>query len=174
MHTWYSPVPRLTKISLLQEDGDEDQQLHQIDFESEETSVSTSEVPRCSMAYFRETAENMKKALSSSETASCSCLFHKQNHPEEDPLRIDLVVQRDEHFLQGCAPLFARALLPVERLLRHLEMSPSDVDEIVLVGGSTRIPHIKYLLRTFFQRERLHDEIDPDVTVAYGAASILQ
>jgi molecular chaperone DnaK (HSP70) len=51
-------------------------------------------------------------------------------------------------------------------------MKASDIDEIVLVGGSTRIPHIKKQLRDYFQKE-LNDHIDPDVTVAYGAASIL-
>jgi molecular chaperone DnaK (HSP70) len=54
-----------------------------------------------------------------------------------------------------------------------LDMSKEDVDEIVLVGGSTRIPHIKKLLKDYFGKERLNDDIDPDITVAYGAASIL-
>ncbi len=51
-------------------------------------------------------------------------------------------------------------------------MKSDDVDEIVLVGGSTRIPYIKQQLREFFKKD-LNDHIDPDVTVAYGAASIL-
>lgn len=51
-------------------------------------------------------------------------------------------------------------------------MSKDSIDEIVLVGGSTRIPKIKDQLRDFFQKE-LNDHIDPDITVAYGAASIL-
>jgi heat shock protein 5 len=52
-------------------------------------------------------------------------------------------------------------------------MNKEDIDEIVLVGGSTRIPYIKMLLRDYFGKERLNDHIDPDITVAYGAASIL-
>lgn len=51
-------------------------------------------------------------------------------------------------------------------------MRKDDVDEVVLVGGSTRIPLVKQRLRDFFNKE-LNDHIDPDVTVAYGAASIL-
>jgi molecular chaperone DnaK (HSP70) len=51
-------------------------------------------------------------------------------------------------------------------------MNKSDIDEVVLVGGSTRIPKIKLMLRQFFGRD-LNDHIDPDITVAYGAASIL-
>lgn len=51
-------------------------------------------------------------------------------------------------------------------------MDKNDVDEVVLVGGSTRVPLVKQQLREFFGKE-LNDHIDPDVTVAYGAASIL-
>jgi len=60
----------------------------------------------------------------------------------------------------------------VHRLLHDLNMRKDDVDEVVLVGGSTRIPLVKQRLRDFFNKE-LNDHIDPDVTVAYGAASIL-
>ena len=63
-------------------------------------------------------------------------------------------------------------MAPVERLLGELEMKKEDVDEVVLVGGTTRVPRVKQLLREYFQKE-LNDHIDPDITVAYGAASIL-
>lgn len=52
-------------------------------------------------------------------------------------------------------------------------MQKQTIDEVVLVGGSTRIPYIKQLLREFFDQKELNDHIDPDITVAYGAASIL-
>jgi molecular chaperone DnaK (HSP70) len=52
-------------------------------------------------------------------------------------------------------------------------MQAGDVDEVVLVGGSTRIPLIKDLLRKHFNKDKLNDHIDPDITVAYGAASII-
>jgi molecular chaperone DnaK (HSP70) len=52
-------------------------------------------------------------------------------------------------------------------------MTKTDIDEVVLVGGTTRIPLIKQQLRDYFGREDLNDKIDPDVTVAHGAASIL-
>jgi heat shock protein 5 len=58
------------------------------------------------------------------------------------------------------------------KLFAFLEMKREDIDEVVLVGGSTRIPYIKDQLKEYFQKE-LNDHIDPDVTVAYGAASIL-
>ena len=74
-------------------------------------------------------------------------------------------------FETECKPLFDRAMLPVYRLLKDLEMQKEEVDEVVLVGGSTRIPKVKKMLREYFEKE-LNDHIDPDVTVAYGAASI--
>lgn len=51
-------------------------------------------------------------------------------------------------------------------------MSRGDIDEVVLVGGTTRIPLIKQQLKEYFGKD-LNDKIDPDVTVAYGAASVL-
>jgi len=51
-------------------------------------------------------------------------------------------------------------------------MSKNDIDEIVLVGGTTRVPLVKQQLKNYFGKE-LNDHIDPDITVAYGAASIL-
>lgn len=75
-------------------------------------------------------------------------------------------------FHSTCKHLFDRGLLPVKRLLDDLGMSTNDVDEIVLVGGTTRIPKIKQKLKDYFGKE-LNDHIDPDVTVAYGAASVL-
>ncbi|CAN0168786.1 unnamed protein product, partial [Phaeothamnion confervicola] len=71
-----------------------------------------------------------------------------------------------------CAPLFARALAPVDRLLEQLALAPSDVDEVVCVGGTTRIPRVRELLRERLGVERLNTHIDPDVTVAWGAATV--
>jgi len=71
-----------------------------------------------------------------------------------------------------CSQLFERALLPVARLLGDLQMDKKDVDEVVLVGGSTRVPLVKQQLKDYFGKE-LNDHIDPDITVAWGAASIL-
>jgi molecular chaperone DnaK (HSP70) len=76
-------------------------------------------------------------------------------------------------FEHACSNVFDRALEPVSRLLEEMDMPTEDVDEVVLVGGTTRIPFVKQMLRTFFSKE-LNDHIDPDITVAYGAASVLQ
>jgi L1 cell adhesion molecule like protein len=61
-------------------------------------------------------------------------------------------------------------MAPVEQVLRDAKMSKSDIDEIVLVGGSTRIPKIQQLLSDFFNGKELCKSINPDECVAYGAA----
>ena len=69
-----------------------------------------------------------------------------------------------------CADLFQKTMAPVETVLQDAKMSKSDVDEIVLVGGSTRIPKIQEMLSKFFNGKQLNHSINPDEAVAYGAA----
>jgi heat shock protein 1/8 len=69
-----------------------------------------------------------------------------------------------------CALLFKRALNPVEDVLKQSSISKSNIDDIVLVGGSTRIPKIKDLLKKMFPGKEPSNEINPDESVAIGAA----
>lgn len=73
-------------------------------------------------------------------------------------------------FEELCQDLFRQTLEPVERVLRDSKMSKSDVHEIILVGGSTRIPRIQKMLSDFFNGKELNKSINPDEAVAYGAA----
>ncbi|KAG2463915.1 heat shock 70 kDa protein-like [Polypterus senegalus] len=66
--------------------------------------------------------------------------------------------------------LFRGTLEPVEKALRDAKMDKSQIHEIVLVGGSTRIPKIQKLLQDFFNGRELNKSINPDEAVAYGAA----
>jgi L1 cell adhesion molecule like protein len=66
--------------------------------------------------------------------------------------------------------LFKRTMDPVEQVLKDAKISKSQVDEIVLVGGSTRIPKIQQLLSEFFNGKKLNKECNPDEVVAQGAA----
>ncbi|XP_061682412.1 heat shock protein family A (Hsp70) member 8b [Syngnathoides biaculeatus] len=66
--------------------------------------------------------------------------------------------------------LFRGTLEPVEKALRDAKLDKSAVHEIVLVGGSTRIPRIQKLLQDFFNGKELNKSINPDEAVAYGAA----
>eukprot|EP00033_Pygsuia_biforma_P003059 GCRY01003361.1.p1 GENE.GCRY01003361.1~~GCRY01003361.1.p1 ORF type:complete len:404 (-),score=147.53 GCRY01003361.1:304-1482(-) len=66
--------------------------------------------------------------------------------------------------------LFKKTLGPVKKVLEDAGMKKSEVDEVVLVGGSTRIPKIQQLLKDFFNGKELNRGINPDEAVAYGAA----
>merc|ERR1712017_65515 len=65
--------------------------------------------------------------------------------------------------------LFRKTMEPVEKVLRDAKISKKDVDEVVLVGGSTRIPKIQALLKQFFNGKEPNRSINPDEAVAYGA-----
>ena len=73
-------------------------------------------------------------------------------------------------FEELCADLFRNTLNPVESVLRDAKMDKSQIHEVVLVGGSTRIPKIQKLLSDFFNGKELNRSINPDEAVAYGAA----
>ena len=66
--------------------------------------------------------------------------------------------------------LFRGTLDPVEKSLRDAKLDKSSINDIVLVGGSTRIPKIQKLLQDYFNGKELNKSINPDEAVAYGAA----
>ncbi|CAB4253866.1 similar to Saccharomyces cerevisiae YDL229W SSB1 Cytoplasmic ATPase that is a ribosome-associated molecular chaperone, functions with J-protein partner Zuo1p [Maudiozyma barnettii] len=68
------------------------------------------------------------------------------------------------------AALFKSTLEPVEQVLKDAKIPKSQIDEVVLVGGSTRIPKVQKLLSDFFDGKQLEKSINPDEAVAYGAA----
>jgi ATP-dependent protease HslVU ATPase subunit len=69
-----------------------------------------------------------------------------------------------------CDALFRRTIAPLEQVLRDADMSKTDIHEVVMVGGSTRIPKIRELVSSFFNGKKLNDSVHPDEAVAYGAA----
>jgi molecular chaperone DnaK len=66
--------------------------------------------------------------------------------------------------------LLERSMKPVRQALEDAKLSPSDIKEVVMVGGSTRIPKVQSLVRTFFGEKELHKGVNPDEVVAVGAA----
>lgn len=116
-----------------------------------------------SMRRLQTACENAKKTLSSSTSASI----------EIDSLYegIDYsgVITR-ARFEDICSDLFRKTFDPVEKVLSDAKMSKSMIHEIVLVGGSTRIPKIQAQLSEFFNGKELCKNINPDEAVAYGAA----
>jgi len=73
-------------------------------------------------------------------------------------------------FEELCSDLFKGTLEPVEKAMRDAKMDKSSINDLVLVGGSTRIPKIQKLLQDFFNGKELNKSINPDEAVAYGAA----
>ena len=73
-------------------------------------------------------------------------------------------------FEELCADLFRKTLEPVDQVLKDAKIGKSEIDDVVLVGGSTRIPRIQQLLSNYFNGKELCKTINPDEAVAYGAA----
>eukprot|EP00179_Madagascaria_erythrocladioides_P014799 CAMPEP_0198364568 /NCGR_PEP_ID=MMETSP1450-20131203/153731_1 /TAXON_ID=753684 ORGANISM="Madagascaria erythrocladiodes, Strain CCMP3234" /NCGR_SAMPLE_ID=MMETSP1450 /ASSEMBLY_ACC=CAM_ASM_001115 /LENGTH=622 /DNA_ID=CAMNT_0044072007 /DNA_START=1 /DNA_END=1866 /DNA_ORIENTATION=+ len=116
-----------------------------------------------SLRRLRTACERAKRTLSSSTQASV----------EIDSLfeGIDLYTQITRaRFEELCMDLFRSTLEPVERVLRDAMVDKRAVHDIVLVGGSTRIPKVQQLLQDFFSGKELNRSINPDEAVAYGAA----
>ena len=107
--------------------------------------------------------ERAKRTLSSSTQASIEIdsLFDGQDFYSS--------ITR-ARFEELCADLFRSTIEPVEKALRDAKLDKGRIDEIVLVGGSTRIPKIQKLLQDFFNGKELNKSINPDEAVAYGAA----
>eukprot|EP01106_Pelomyxa_sp_JSP_P011191 TRINITY_DN2943_c0_g1_i10.p1 TRINITY_DN2943_c0_g1~~TRINITY_DN2943_c0_g1_i10.p1 ORF type:complete len:160 (-),score=60.30 TRINITY_DN2943_c0_g1_i10:233-712(-) len=66
--------------------------------------------------------------------------------------------------------LFRSTIEPVEKVLRDAKLDKASINEVVLVGGSTRIPKVQQLLSDFFNGKELNKTVNPDEAVAYGAA----
>ena len=107
--------------------------------------------------------ESAKKTLSSSTIANMEIdALH-------EGLDFNISISR-ARFEDLCNDLFKKTFDPVEKVLMDSKISKSAIDEIVLVGGSTRIPKIQNQLSEFFNGKSLCKSINPDEAVAYGAA----
>ena len=115
------------------------------------------------MRRVRTAAEKAKRVLS---TASVTTV---EVDSVAEGLDMNLPLSRAK-YESLCSDIFQKTMKPVETVLSDAKMSKSDVDEIVLVGGSTRIPKIQELLSSFFNGKSLSQSINPDEAVAYGAA----
>lgn len=111
----------------------------------------------------RSTCENAKRVLSAATetTVSVDALA--------DGVDFSSTITRGK-FEQLCMDLFTASLEPVRRVLKDAKVEKGQIDEVVLVGGSTRIPKVQQLLSDFFDGKTLCKSINPDEAVAYGAA----
>jgi heat shock protein 1/8 len=111
----------------------------------------------------RTACERAKRTLSSSAetTIEVDALF--------DGTDFNTKITRAK-FEELCMDLFRSTIDPVERVIRDSKISKGNIHEVVLVGGSTRIPKVCSLLTDFFNGKELNRSINPDEAVAYGAA----
>ena len=111
----------------------------------------------------RASAEKAKRALSAATqaTVDIDALMDGED--------LNVVITRSK-FEDLCMDLFKKCMPPLENVIKDGKMSKSQIDEVVLVGGSTRIPKIQQMVQEFFNGKEPNKGINPDEAVAYGAA----
>merc|ERR1711998_180216 len=115
------------------------------------------------MRRLRTQCEKAKRILSAAVTAPIEC----EALAEGEDYNTNITRAKFEEL---CMDLFRQCMPPVENVLKDSGMAKNQVHEIVLVGGSTRIPKIQQMLSDFFNGKSLNKQINPDEAVAYGAA----
>ncbi|ETV71813.1 hsp70-like protein [Aphanomyces astaci] len=110
----------------------------------------------------RTASERAKRTLSSSTQA------HLEIDSLFDGIDYNTTITR-ARFEDLCSDYFRKTMGPVETVLRDAKLSKNQVNEVVLVGGSTRIPKVQQLLSDFFNGKELYKSINPDEAVAFGA-----
>jgi L1 cell adhesion molecule like protein len=108
-------------------------------------------------------AEQAKKTLSSSTVAN----IELDSLHEGNDFSVSITRAKFESL---CMSFFKKALDPLDTVLKDAKMSKGDIDEIVLVGGTTRIPKIQEMLSAYFNGKELNKSVNPDEAVAVGAA----
>jgi heat shock protein 1/8 len=138
---------------LVQHFVDEFKKKHKKDISTNKKAISR----------LKSASERAKRTLSSCSTATIDV------EALQDGIDFNTTITRAK-FENLCMSLFKQCIDPVEKVLLDAKMDKSQVNEIVLVGGSTRIPKVQELLKQFFNGKELNQSINPDEAVAYGAA----
>jgi molecular chaperone DnaK len=113
-----------------------------------------------------EAAEKAKIELSSVSQAEINLPFITAT--QDGPKHLDMTLTRGK-FEELCSDLIDRCRIPVENALRDAKLSKTDIDEVVLVGGSTRIPAVQQVVKTVLGKDP-NQTVNPDEVVAVGAA----
>jgi molecular chaperone DnaK len=121
---------------------------------------------RMALQRLKETAEKAKMELSTVTETEINLPFITAD--ATGPKHLTMKLSRSQ-FERLAMDLFQRSMPPVEQALRDAGLKPSDIDEVVLVGGSTRIPKIQEIVKQLFGKEP-HKGVNPDEVVAIGAA----
>src|SRR3954468_19120228 len=114
----------------------------------------------------QEACEKAKKELSSASSSDINLPFITAD--ANGPKHLQMNITRSK-FEQLVDPLIERCRGPVQQALKDAKLEPKDIDEVVLVGGSTRIPKVQELVHKMFNKEP-HKGVNPDEVVAIGAA----
>src|SRR5690554_4680459 len=114
----------------------------------------------------KEAAEKAKMELSSTSQTDINLPFITAT--QDGPKHLNVTLTRAK-FEQLVDDLIQRTIAPMEQALKDAGLGPSDVSEVILVGGSTRIPKVQQVVRDFFGKEP-HKGVNPDEVVAIGAA----
>ena len=121
---------------------------------------------KMAMQRIKDAAEKAKKDLSGMTTAQISLPFITQN--DEGPLHMEVSLTRAK-FEDLCRDLFDSTLKPVKDALKEAKLEAKDINKVILVGGSTRIPYIQELVKKELGQEPSKG-VNPDEVVAMGAA----
>ena len=116
----------------------------------------------------KEAAEQAKKELSSSTSTSISMQYLAMT-PDGTPVHLDETLTR-AHFEEMTSDLLGRCRTPFNNVLRDAGIGVSDIDHVVLVGGSTRMPAVKELVKELTGGKEANQSVNPDEVVAVGAA----
>ena len=130
-----------------------------------ENGIDLSKDPMA-MQRLKDAAEKAKKDLSGMSSTQINLPFISQN--SDGPVHLDITLSKAK-FEDLCRDLFDSTLDPVHKALKDAKLSNSDIDEVILVGGSTRIPYIQELVKKELGKEP-HKGVNPDEVVAMGAA----
>ena len=138
---------------------------HMVDEFKKETGIDLSN-DKMAMQRIKDAAEKAKKDLSSMTTTNINLPFLTQN--SNGPVHMDMTVTRAK-FENLCKDLFDSTLDAVRKAMKDAKLSKGDIDQVVLVGGSSRIPYIQNLIKDELGKEP-NKSVNPDEVVAMGAA----
>jgi molecular chaperone DnaK len=133
-------------------------------YEQEEIDLRTDKM---ALQRMREAAEKAKIELSVAPTTSINLPFITAD--ETGPKHIELELTRAK-FEELSKSLIQKTLDPVKLALKDADLKPSEIDRIILVGGSTRIPAVQEAIQTIFKGMQIDRSVNPDEAVAAGAA----
>ncbi len=136
-----------------------------VDTFKKENGVDLSK-DKMAMQRIKDAAEKAKKDLSGMSTTQISIPFITQN--SDGPLHLEISLTRSK-FEELCMDLFESTLEPVRKALKDAKLKNSDINKVLLVGGSTRIPYIQELVKKELGQEPSKG-VNPDEVVAMGAA----